>query len=221
MTIILAFILYIVGFCLIAGWIFTKTSIPNNQTMVLAVLFLVYTCIAVGFAVLAYLWGDFRPVLYTLLLFLIVAAVGNMIMTFLCSRHEICVQHIVLFLLYVLAILMVSLITRRTRTETVLQLELFAAVKSALTKGSLEELNHMILNVIMFMPLGYLFVQMHPHRLGNPVPVVGIGVVLSTFIEISQLVFRRGNCDVDDILANSIGAFLGLVIFKIINRNDG
>lgn len=77
----------------------------------------------------------------------------------------------------------------------------------------------MILNVVMFMPLGYLFVQMHPRKLGDAAQVLGIGVMLSTIIESCQLIFRLGNCDVDDILANTFGALLGLVLYKIVHHS--
>ena len=220
MTVILEFCLYIAGFCLIAGWAVTKAAIPGSQAIVFAVLFFVYSCIAGGLAILAYLWGDPRLVLYIFCLLMALAAIGSMFVALSRSRREIRTKDAVLLVLYVLAILTVALFTRRSRTETVLQLELFAAVKSVLMDGSLEELNHMILNVVMFMPLGYLFVQMHPKRLGNFARVVGIGVLLSTLIEICQLTFRLGNFDVDDILANTTGAFLGLLVFRITHRRE-
>lgn len=144
----------------------------------------------------------------------------NVILTVSHSRGEIKPQYAVLFVLYILAILVVTLITRQTRTETVLQTELFASVKSFLLEGDVEELNHMILNVVMFMPLGYLFVQMHPRKLGDAAQVLGIGVMLSTIIESCQLIFRLGNCDVDDILANTFGALLGLVLYKIVHHSS-
>ena len=50
--------------------------------------------------------------------------------------------------------------------------------------------------------------------------VLGIGVMLSTIIESCQLIFRLGNCDVDDILANTFGALLGLVLYKIVHHSS-
>lgn len=159
-------------------------------------------------------------VLYTLCLLFALVEIGNVILTVSHSRGEIKPQYAVLFVLYILAILVVTLITRQTRTETVLQTELFASVKSFLLEGDVEELNHMILNVVMFMPLGYLFVQMHPRKLGDAAQVLGISVMLSTIIESCQLIFRLGNCDVDDILANTFGALLGLVLYKIVHHSS-
>lgn len=219
MTILLAIILYLVGFYLLAKRTVPESAAPGNRMMILVVLFFVYSCFAGGFAVAAYMSGDLGMVLYTLCLLFALVEIGNIILTVSHSRGEIKPQYAVLFVLYILAILVVTLITRQTRTETVLQTELFASVKSFLLEGDVEELNHMILNVVMFMPLGYLFVQMHPRKLGDAAQVLGIGVMLSTIIESCQLVFRLGNCDVDDILANTFGALLGLVLYKVVHHS--
>ena len=41
-----------------------------------------------------------------------------------------------------------------------------------------------------------------------------------SIIESCQLIFRLGNCDVDDILANTFGALLGLVLYKIVHHSS-
>lgn len=220
MTILLAIILYFVGFYLLAKRTVPESAAPGNRMMIRVILFFVYSCFAGGFTVAAYMSGDLGMVLYTLCLLFALVEIGNVILTVSRSRGEIKPQYAVLFILYILAILVVTLITRQTRTETVLQTELFASVKSFLLEGNVEELNHMILNVVMFMPLGYLFVQMHPRKLGDAAQVLGIGVMLSTIIESCQLIFRLGNCDVDDILANTFGALLGLVLYKIVHHSS-
>ena len=207
MTILLAIILYLVGFYLLAKRTVPESAAPGNRMMIRVVLFFVYSCFAGGFTVAAYMSGDLGMVLYTLCLLFALVEIGNIILTVSHGRGEIKPQYAVLFVLYILAILVVTLITRQTRTETVLQTELFASVKS-------------ILNVVMFMPLGYLFVQMHPRKLGDAAQVLGIGVMLSTIIESCQLIFRLGNCDVDDILANTFGALLGLVLYKIVHHSS-
>ena len=205
MTILLAIILYLVGFYLLAKRTVPESAAPGNRMMIRVVLFFVYSCFAGGFTVAAYMSGDLGMVLYTLCLLFALVEIGNVILTVSHSRGEIKPQYAVLFVLYILAILVVTLITRQTRTETVLQTELFASVKSFL---------------LMFMPLGYLFVQMHPRKLGDAAQVLGIGVMLSTIIESCQLIFRLGNCDVDDILANTFGALLGLVLYKIVHHSS-
>lgn len=220
MPLLFAIVLYLAGFYLIARRVLAGTAAPRNRMAVLVVLFLVYSCVAAGFAVLSCEWGDPGLALYALCLFFALVEIGIVLITFSRCRREIQPKAVILFLLYLIAILLVTLVTRRPRTEAVLQTEVFASVKEALTKGSAEALNHMILNVVMFMPLGYLFVQMHPRKLGDPAKVLGVGIMLSSIIETCQLMFRLGNCDVDDILANTIGAFLGWALFKIVHGHS-
>lgn len=43
--------------------------------------------------------------------------------------------------------------------------------------------------------------------------------MLSLFIEVVQYVFALGATDVDDIILNLIGGFIGLIIFKIAEKN--
>ena len=89
-----------------------------------------------------------------------------------------------------------------------------------MSRGLGDVYKRQVLNIVMFMPLGYLFVQMHPQKLGDPAKVVGVGIMLSSVIETCQLIFRLGNCDMDDILANTIGIFLGWALFKIVHRHN-
>ena len=42
--------------------------------------------------------------------------------------------------------------------------------------------------------------------------------MLSLFIEVVQYVFALGATDVDDIILNLIGGFIGLIIFKIAEK---
>ena len=58
MTIFFAIILYIAGFYLLARRTVAGAVAPRNRITFLAVLFLVYSCIAAGFAILAYQWRN-------------------------------------------------------------------------------------------------------------------------------------------------------------------
>ena len=187
MTIFFAIILYIAGFYLLARRTVAGAVAPRNRITFLAVLFLVYSCIAVGFAILAYQWRNPGLAMYAICLLFSLIEIGMIFLTLSHCNREIQSRHVILFFM---------------------------------VKGTVEDLNHMVLNIVMFMPLGYLFVQMHPQKLGDPAKVVGVGIMLSSVIETCQLIFRLGNCDMDDILANTIGIFLGWALFKIVHRHN-
>ena len=76
-------------------------------------------------------------------------------------------------------------------------------------------LAQVIMNVLLFIPIG-LFVggALKKKYLWN---AIGIGFVLSFFIELTQLITTRGVFNVDDIIHNVLGCVLGYGIFRLCN----
>ena len=70
-----------------------------------------------------------------------------------------------------------------------------------------------ILNAFMFMPLGFLLPYIW-QRFRRFLPVVGLAASFSLTIEILQ-VFNRRVSDIDDLLMNTLGAFLGFLVWKL------
>ena len=66
-------------------------------------------------------------------------------------------------------------------------------------------------NCIAFMPCGFLLPAVS-RRCRSGVICVLIGFFVSFFIECTQLIFRVGSFDVDDLLLNTLGVLLGFVI---------
>lgn len=69
------------------------------------------------------------------------------------------------------------------------------------------------LNVLLFIPLGIIvpYIWKAWERL---IPVVGVALLLTTLIELSQLLNNR-RTDVDDIILNVAGAVIGFGLYKI------
>ena len=65
-------------------------------------------------------------------------------------------------------------------------------------------------NIIMFMPIGFLVPSIWHF---NNKKVLFIGFLSSLFIEISQLFLPRSS-DVDDLILNTFGVFLGLLLYR-------
>jgi len=72
-------------------------------------------------------------------------------------------------------------------------------------------------NVLVFIPFGMLipFTKKSNKRWWN---ATLYGFLLSTFIELFQLITRFGEFDIDDILLNTVGALLGFLVFKVLKR---
>lgn len=71
-------------------------------------------------------------------------------------------------------------------------------------------------NIIIFMPLGFFIPLLW--NIENK-KVILIGFLSSLFIEVVQLFLARGT-DIDDLILNTIGSSLGLLIFNILNRKN-
>ncbi|WP_207744107.1 VanZ family protein [Romboutsia sp. 1001713B170131_170501_G6] len=73
-----------------------------------------------------------------------------------------------------------------------------------------------ILNIIMFMPLGFLLPLIW-ERFRNHIRVFLTGVGFSLAIEICQL-FNHRATDIDDLMMNSLGAVLGYFIWVFVSK---
>ncbi len=74
-----------------------------------------------------------------------------------------------------------------------------------------------ILNIIFFMPLGFLLPTLwSKHR--ELLPTLCYGLVFSIIIEFAQLFAHGRGTDINDLIMNTLGTILGWVIFKIIRN---
>jgi glycopeptide antibiotics resistance protein len=104
-------------------------------------------------------------------------------------------------------------------TEPVdLRLQAFRTINFALRKG-LGSSQFLVLlgNVAAFVPLGVLVPLLTNRR--SPLLVLGVGLALSVAIEAGQLAvstaldFAYRTADIDDVIVNVFGAFVGWVLF--------
>lgn len=85
---------------------------------------------------------------------------------------------------------------------------------SAYLEGHVILFPESIMNVVIFIPLGFLTsIIFHPSKIWK---VILTGMAMSMSIEFLQLVFRRGLCEIDDVIHNTIGAILGFYIFQLV-----
>ncbi|WP_342541786.1 VanZ family protein [Paenisporosarcina sp. FSL H8-0542] len=75
-------------------------------------------------------------------------------------------------------------------------------------------LRNILGNIILFTPLGFILILKFK-RLNNMMSVVLVGVLSSTFIEIIQLLLPNRSFDIDDIILNTLGTMIGLLILKV------
>lgn len=77
--------------------------------------------------------------------------------------------------------------------------------------GNLEYLKEIVLNVILFLPVGLLLPFVFHKKVLIRYAAL-FGALCSVIIECSQLIFCRGLFEWDDMIGNSIGTMIGCII---------
>lgn len=76
----------------------------------------------------------------------------------------------------------------------------------------------MLMNVFLFVPFGMSVVFIMPEKLRHRVLLtVLIGVLLSVTVELCQHIFMIGKCEVDDVIMNGLGTFIGASTMLVYN----
>lgn len=133
---------------------------------------------------------------------------------------------------YLVAVLIITLGIRSNDPEVEVNISLFSTYKMMFqrTVDNLKLANYakawqefiwigyvswscVILNILLFVPLGYLFPFLF-NKLDKWYIVLVIGIGLSMVIEVTQLLTHRGWFDVDDIFHNGLGAFIGWLCYR-------
>ena len=115
----------------------------------------------------------------------------------------------ILMLLMFAAILYVSLLNR-SEGSTGLVLLPFATFIAA--RQQPERYREMLMNVFLFFPLGLTLSNALPrkwHRWGRIILTTLVGCALSAGIEYAQYRYALGLAETDDVICNTLGAFLG------------
>lgn len=70
-----------------------------------------------------------------------------------------------------------------------------------------------ILNIFLFLPLGYLLSIMVPNRKSRY--IILIGILSSIAIELAQYFLEMGYCETDDVLYNTLGTAIGVWVWHL------
>lgn len=148
-----------------------------------------------------------------IVLFLVILAVCSFFSIRAAHRHQIkiCQALAILALLIYLGVVFAS--TVFTRMPTVRQYELipFWSWYEVFIKHSRSLLVENLLNILLLLPAGVLLPIIFARRL-RPSEAFMIGALISAAIEVSQLIFRRGLFEWDDMFHNSFGCLFGCLI---------
>lgn len=84
--------------------------------------------------------------------------------------------------------------------------------------NSLKLILNIFYNMLLFMPLGFFMKMCMPASKGAMREVILTGLLLSLCIEVTQFILPTGRwADVDDVILNTLGTFLGCFLWDKID----
>ena len=213
MSLFLIVLLIVIGYFLLLIWITSKAGDRYSISFLMIISLFIYCpllgiCIALG----NYL-GEIGLLLYGLFiiycLFYWVFKIRDMVLYRPRMRNII----IVALFAYILAVLYITIFMRTEGSNDRVQMTLFDWISGS----GQESIEHVLQNVAMFIPIGFFCYIMYqddaPKR--KLLFCFSSGLTFSVIIETIQLFFSLGTCDIDDIIANSLGAVLGAAVVFI------
>lgn len=123
---------------------------------------------------------------------------------------------LVLFGVYFLLVAYVTLFMRVGSVDASILTTPFDDIREAFIRKNPAILRHFLLNVAMFVPFGYLIPATNPRYLRKWSFAMMGGLIVSTVIEGCQMLFCLGQSDVDDIIANTLGAVIGYALVRFV-----
>ena len=122
---------------------------------------------------------------------------------------------IILIAEYLFLVLSSTLFCRSIMPESRLELSPFWTYHAALIdKMPGISVWDIVLNVVLFFPLGFLVKLLYPTlKLWK---LVIIAICTSVFIETNQYLFEKGIAQFDDVMHNTIGAMIGWGVVKLV-----
>lgn len=117
---------------------------------------------------------------------------------------------------YILILCCSTIVFRKTRRVVNYDLIPFRSYCEILNGKTEYLLPQVIMNILVFIPLGVLLTaSFHTMKLWQ---LLLLGIGLSVIIEISQLFFHKGLCEIDDVIHNGMGCMIGVVLARCLKK---
>lgn len=90
-------------------------------------------------------------------------------------------------------------------------------VLNARTLGIRAVVLNVLGNIVVFIPLGYFIPRVLKDNPGAIVSVL-LCMEFSLAVELVQLISKKGCCDVDDVILNTLGGLMGYIVYYFLRR---
>lgn len=135
----------------------------------------------------------------------------------LCQRFvQHCPARKAMLINYLVFVLLITLLTRTQKAHPAAAWQPFWSWQRVIAYHNRRLFEEILLNLVMLLPVGMLTASIH-----RKMPLrhaFCIGILLSSAIEVLQLVLRLGLFEWDDIIHNTLGCVLGAVIVRGVQR---
>lgn len=148
---------------------------------------------------------NLKKLLYRHSWIVILGTLGIILISYITNKK----MNIILLMGYIVCILYMTIINRNDNI-IVTRFELFRSYKQALFNDQVR--SGIFRNIWLFIPLGVILHRLYSHK-----RILLFCVVLSFLIEVFQYFEGIGYCEVDDVISNSIGGYLGFSIMGVIS----
>lgn len=208
MNLFLILLLNIMGYCILLGIVIGRADNKRAISFLAVTVLVIYLCFIGLLSVLEKYLGEAGLILFATAIIFSCFYLFWLISCLVREKPQFNKGELVTFISYILAVFYVTIFFRTEGTDARIQME----VLNGLRGSAQEDFWHFFLNIIMFIPVGIL-APLVTNRAGS-IFFSGMfsGLLLSTIIETGQLIFQKGTCDIDDILANTLGAGVGSVL---------
>lgn len=210
---------------LVCGYIFFLQIIAHRTTNraalpLISVLFLIlYLVIAIPFVIIIFSFGSLDYVLLCLLSFISCVVLFTAIAGFFRHFRKLNKAALALFLTYTVAVAYITIFSRDgTNNDTSIYMIRMDLIQEAIRTHSLEPLNHVFLNLLLFVPMGILLPYIYPEKLARVSYAALMGLMCTTIIESIQMMLGLGQADLTDVITNAAGAVIGFGIYRLIER---
>lgn len=125
-----------------------------------------------------------------------------------------------LFFEYVFFVLGMTVFFRHASTKAMVYPP-FWSYASVWQDGGMTVLHEIILNIVLFVPLGFLWgiQSLKWPKKWQWLSTIILGVCLSAVIELLQYFLKKGCVELDDVIHNTLGCMLGFVLWRGFVRN--
>lgn len=216
--------LIMIGILLLCGYIFLfqlvarKTENKANVPIIAVILLFIYLLVAIPLVLIIGRMGSTAMMLQSLLILFACLALFAAFIGMVKNFRELNKGMLALFITYVLAVGYITIFSRGETNDTSIFLFRMDVIQEAIRTRSFEPLQHILLNIAMFIPLGLLFCAIYPEKTMKFGYAAALGMICTTIIETTQMLLKLGQADLMDILTNVLGAIIGYLIFRIIHR---